>query len=95
MVAEHAAGEREARAQVLMLKKLFPDAPEQKVRRRRVPEHEHVYESQRGGETVYEIAWRGGDGRQRWTTVGTDLEAALKLRDEKTKPETAKEEIGV
>jgi hypothetical protein len=54
-------------------------------RRERVPDEPYVYRTSRAdGETVYEVGWRT-HGKQHWKRVGTDLDAARKLRDEKVR----------
>lgn len=43
-----------------------------------------VYKSERAGGWVYEIGWYDSTGKQRWMTVGKDLEEARRLRAEYT-----------
>jgi hypothetical protein len=42
-----------------------------------------IYKSSRArGRWVYEIGWYDKDGKQRWMTIGDDLELARKMRKE-------------
>ncbi|MEZ5078400.1 MAG: hypothetical protein R2725_13270 [Solirubrobacterales bacterium] len=54
--------------------------PREKPRRTRVDGHEGIYYREaRDGSVVYQIGW-SENGKQRWKTVGTDLQKAIDLR---------------
>ena len=53
--------------------------PKGEPRRRRLPGHTGIYYRQTADGKTFEITWREG-GRQRWRTVGTDLDEAIAAR---------------
>jgi len=89
-VAELRAEIASKAAQLAHLQSMIAPTPEPSgpPRRKRLPGHEGIYFKQSDAGKVYEITWRE-DGRRRWKTVGTDLQAALALREEITQPERA------
>lgn len=49
---------------------------------RRVRVETGIYLSERANGSVYEIGWHDKSGKQRWMTVGQDIEEARRLRVE-------------